>query len=131
MVQLETNGRALSGNRPSGSEQHEKNPTTEVLVQATDCGPNSSRDIRLPLYFRALDPGDGGVEHFAEVISIATWSFVMRSPIALKVGTAISIRMRIPVEISGSAFHDMRGVGRVVSECQLNDGERGYEVQID
>jgi hypothetical protein len=83
------------------------------------------------LYFRPLDPGDGGAEHFAEVVSIATWSFVMRSPIVLKIGTAISIRMRIPVEISGRPFHDMRGVGRVVSECKLHDGERGYEVQID
>jgi hypothetical protein len=100
-------------------------------VRATDYGFNAGRSIRLPLYFRALDPHADGAEHFAEVVSIETWSFVMRSPVSLQIGSTISIRMRIPVEISGSAFNDMRGTGRVMAECTLENGELGYKVRID
>jgi hypothetical protein len=117
--------------RPSrGLTEHELEKTRSSL-RATQFGSNPGRDIRLPLYFRALDPHDDGAEHFAEVVSIETWSFVMRSPVPLRVGSTISLRMRIPVEISGSAFHDMRGIGRVVSECTLQSGELGYLIRID
>ena len=100
-------------------------------MEATQQDSNPGRNIRLPLYFRTLDSNDDRVEHFAEVVSIATWSFVMRSPVPLRIGAVISLRMRIPTEISGSAFHDMRGVGRVTSECTLDNGALGYNIRID
>lgn len=100
-------------------------------MRATKQDSNPGRNIRLPLYFRTLDSNDDRAEHFAEVVSIDTWSFVMRSPVPLTIGAVISIRMRIPTEISGSAFHDMRGVGRVTSECKLDNGALGYHIRID
>jgi hypothetical protein len=102
-----------------------------VPVRATNYGSNAGHNLRLPVYFRALDSQGGGPEHFAEVVSIETWSFVMRSPVPLRIGSSISLRMRIPVEISGSAFHDMRGTGRIMAECTLENGELGYQVRID
>ena len=99
-------------------------------MQAAEYGPNSRGDLRLPFYFREMDTAANNTEHSAEVVSIATWSFIMRSPIPLKVGSVISIRMRIPVEISGSVFQDMRGIGRVVSECALENGVLGYHISM-
>jgi len=55
----------------------------------------------------------------------------MRSPQRLRLGSVLSLRLRIPTEISGTPFSASNGTGRVVSEHQLEDGSLGYRVTIE
>lgn len=87
------------------------------------------QEIRIDLLFQPAEAG--GKEYAGETVSISERAFVMRSPVPLKLESLLTLRMRVPVEISGSPFGEMRGSGRVISECRLRDGTIGYQVVLD
>jgi hypothetical protein len=95
-------------------------------VPVTDIG-----EIRIPLFFKAADAGCDSIEYAGETVTISDHTFVMRSPIPLKLGSVLALRMRVPVDISGSPFRETRGTGRVMCECALKDGTIAYQVAID
>jgi hypothetical protein len=91
----------------------------------------AAQEIRIRLFFRQTDSGRDAQEYQGETVSISDQTFVMRSPIPLQSDSVLGLRMRVPVEISGSPFQEMRGTGRVLCECRLKDGTTAYRVLID
>ena len=87
----------------------------------------SSTEIRI--YFRLAEPNE--IEYAAEVITISMDSFLMSSPVRLPLGTKLQLRMRVPVEISGSPFVELRTAGRVVAFTPSERGEHNYNVKIE
>jgi len=93
-------------------------------------GLTSSHEERVPLHFRCLGMGCEDVEYATETVRIWLYGFLMKSRKELTRGTILYLRLRVPVEISGSAFRETRSIGRVVSEHELEDGSVGYSVEI-
>lgn len=91
----------------------------------------SSHLERVPLHFRCLGIGCEDVEYAAETVQIWLYGFLMRSRRELTAGTMLYLRLRVPIEISGSPFSEMRSIGRVVSEHKLEDGTVGYSVEFE
>ncbi len=86
---------------------------------------------RIPVWFRSPEIDSGAEECSTETICISRKCFVMTSPKRLSIGTVLSLRLRVPIEIPGSARREMRASGRVESEQQLEDGSIGYKVTIE
>lgn len=86
---------------------------------------------RMPVHFRCLGIGCEDVEYTTETVSIWLYGFLMRSRRELTAGTILYLRMRVPIEISGSPFCEHHGIGRVVSEHELEDGSVGYSVKFE
>jgi len=82
----------------------------------------SSHLERVPLHFRCLGIGCEDVEYAAETVQIWLYGFLMRSRRELTAGTMLYLRLRVPIEISGSPFSEMRRIGQDVSEHKLEDG---------
>jgi hypothetical protein len=93
--------------------------------------PLSSHVERVPLHFRCLGIGCEEMEYATETVRISLYGFLMRSKRELAKGTMLYLRLRVPIEISGSPFREMRSIGRVVSEHELEDGTVGYSVEIE
>ena len=91
----------------------------------------SSHEERVPLHFRCLGMGCEDVEYATETVRIWLYGFLMKSRKELTTGTMLYLRLRVPVEISGSPFRETRSIGRVVSEQELEDGSVGYSVEIE
>jgi hypothetical protein len=92
---------------------------------------NDCHSARIPVWFRSPEIDSGAEECSTETVCISSQCFVMASPKRLRIGSLLSLRMRVPVEISGSARREMRASGRVESEEQLEDGSIGYKVIIE
>ena len=71
------------------------------------------------------------VEYSTETVKIWLYGFLMRSRRELTAGTILYLRLRVPIEISGSPFRETRSIGRVVSEQELEDGTVGYSVEFE
>lgn len=92
----------------------------------------TSSDLeRVPLHFRCLGIGCEDVVYATETVRISLYGFLMRSKRELTKGTMLYLRLRVPIEISGSPFREMRSIGRVVSEHELEDGSVGYSVEFE
>jgi hypothetical protein len=85
---------------------------------------------RIPLHFSYLDVCGQVVENAAETVNIGTNGFLMKSSKKLKLGALLSLKFRVPMEMSGSVVCELRSGGRVVSEHRLEDGTMGYKVEI-
>jgi hypothetical protein len=55
----------------------------------------------------------------------------MKSPLPLRVGSALAITLRVPTYLSGSARSTVQCTGRVVHERQVANGDIGYGVQFE
>lgn len=91
---------------------------------------NSPKEIRIPFRFELQGSDADGVEHSAETESLSEVSLVMRSPIPLRVGALLRIRIRLPIAIGGSLAKVVSIAGRVVRELELLEGRRRYEVAL-
>lgn len=91
----------------------------------------SSHTERVSLYFRCLGKDCEEKEYATETVKIWLYGFLMRSHKELAAGTRLSLRLRVPTEISGSAFSEMSSVGRVVCEHELEDGSVAYRVELE
>jgi hypothetical protein len=89
---------------------------------------NGSWVKRILVYFRC---DQDKPEYSTETVDIWPTSFLMRSRARLALGTVLLLRLRVPVEISGSPFYETCSTGRVVSEHRLEDGTVGYRVEIE
>ena len=105
--------------------------SSEVSIVNARSESTSSHLERVPLHFRCLGIGCEDVEYAAETVKIWLYGFLMRSRRELTAGTILYLRLRVPMEISGSPFSEMRSIGRVVSEHELEDGTVGYCVEFE
>ena len=88
--------------------------------------------LAIPARIRALDdPRGGHPEVSAQSTNVSRSGLFITSSQKLPVGTALSMTLLVPTEISGSAFTGVRCIGRVVHEHQLDDGLIGYGIAIE
>jgi hypothetical protein len=93
--------------------------------------PQVYKQMPIPVSFRCLETGSEEIEYTTRTVSIFHNGFVMSSPRRLRVGGLLSLRLRVPPEISGSPFIETRCTGYVKAEQKLKDGSLGYRVEIE
>ena len=87
--------------------------------------------LPIPVRFRCFEIGCAGLEVPTQTLNISCSGLFLLSPQRLKVGSKLSLNLRVPTEISGSVFTELRCRGRVVHEQELRDGRLGYGVEIE
>jgi hypothetical protein len=87
--------------------------------------------LPIPVSFCCLGFGEDGFEYSTRVISIFQNGFVISSPRKLRVGSLLSLRLRLPPEFARGPFREMRCTGHVAAEQSLKEGELGYKVELD
>jgi hypothetical protein len=70
--------------------------------------------VLIPVSFRCLEIDS--IEYASQIESISRHGLLMSSPKRLKAGSQLSLRLRIPPEISGSAFWEIRCTGHVTAQ---------------
>lgn len=85
---------------------------------------------QITVYYRHMDAESEATEYLTEPISISVHGFLMRSAAKLTVGSRLLLRVRVPIEISGSPFQMTRHTGRVACEVPLDDGTIAYRVEL-
>jgi len=86
--------------------------------------------IRMSLRFRCVEPVAETAEYPAETLNVSTHGFLMKSTKRLPVGSFLHLKLQVPTGVSGSAFSQIQGTGRVVHEQRLKDGSIGYGIEI-
>jgi PilZ domain len=86
--------------------------------------------LRLPVRFRCVEKEVPELEFCTETTNVSQYGLLMESPLRLKLGSSLSVTLRVPTELSGSPFLSYRCRGRVVHEQKLADGTLGYGVEI-
>ena len=85
----------------------------------------------IPVSFHCSELGSGAAEYATKAVSIFQNGFVITSPEKLKTGSFLSLRLRVPPEISGGPFWESHCAdARVITEQLLKSGELGYRVKI-
>ena len=87
--------------------------------------------LQIPLRFRIVEVGSTEPELASETSNISRSGLFMRSPLPLRVGTPLSMTLRVPTYLSGSARSVFQCVGRVVHERHLPNGDIGYGIQFE
>lgn len=93
--------------------------------------PSIFNQLPIPVSFRCLEFGSDTIEYATETISIFHNGFVLSSPRKLRVGSLLSLRLRIPTEISGGLFRETRCTACVALEQRLKSGALAYRVEIE
>jgi hypothetical protein len=81
--------------------------------------------------FRCFELACGDLELSTEALNISHHGLFMPSKVRLRIGSLLSLALRVPTEISGSAFNELRCAGRVVHEQDLGGGRFAYGVEIE
>lgn len=87
--------------------------------------------LRIPVRFRLLEDSSQGTEFTSETVNISSEGLFLRLPQRINLGSLLALRLKVPTEVSGSPFCELRCTGRVVSEQQFTDGTFGYDVAIE
>jgi len=70
-----------------------------------------------------------GGEVTTQALNVSRCGIFLKCPQKLAIGSSLSMRLRVPTEISGSVFSELRCTGRVVHERRA-EGEIGYGIAI-
>ena len=89
------------------------------------------QSLQIPLRFRSLEAGSTEPELASETSDISRTGLFMRSPLALRVGAPLSMTLRVPTYLSGSARSDIQCTGLVVHERHLPTGDIGYGIKFE
>jgi hypothetical protein len=81
--------------------------------------------------FRCLEIGSEDVEYATKTIGLFPNGFVMSSPRKLRVGSLLSLRLRVPPKNIGGTFLEFYCTACVLSEQKLKGGTLGYRVEIE
>lgn len=100
-----------------------------MLVQ--DARKEERHPLRIPIRFCSADGSGSEGTSCAEATNVSRSGLYMTSEARLKVGALLMLVMRVPTEISGSVFNELRCMGRVVHQQETRDGKHGYGVKIE
>ena len=89
------------------------------------------QSLQIPLRFRVAEVGSTEPELASETANISRSGLFMRSPLPLRVGAPLSVTLRVPTYLSGSARSGVNCIARVVYERHLPNGDTGYGVQFE
>ena len=89
--------------------------------------------LRTPLRFRALGVASDKSEHFTEALNISRGGFYFASSAPLQIGTPIEATLRMPAEVTGNSWQEMRCTCRVVHVRNepYGDGRIGFGAEIE
>jgi hypothetical protein len=89
------------------------------------------QSLQIPLRFRIQEVAAPEPELASETTNISRSGLFMKSPLPLKVGSALALTLRVPTYLSGSARSTVQCTGRVVHERELANGDIGYGIQFE
>ncbi|MGB7434107.1 MAG: hypothetical protein WBR26_01095 [Candidatus Acidiferrum sp.] len=96
--------------------------------------PEKRQNARIPvgfsLQFQCVSDEDESSDYAAETENVSAYGLLMISAKKLDVGSMVLLKLRIPVEVSGSAFSCVHSTGRVVRQELRKDGATRYGVAI-
>jgi PilZ domain len=87
--------------------------------------------LSVAVRFRCFEVVCKDVEIPTKTLNVSRSGLFMSSPLRLGLGSYMSLKLRLPPEVSGSFFSEFRCKGRVVHERNLQDGIYGYGVEIE
>jgi hypothetical protein len=87
--------------------------------------------LLIPLSFRGSDLNSAKPEISTRTVNISRSGLFLRSPHRLRVGSELSLSLRLPTETPGSAFSQFRCRGLVVRDGILFDGASGYGIELE
>lgn len=82
--------------------------------------------LLIPVRFR----NSAGPEIVTHAINVCRSGLFLKSPFRLAIGSSLHMSLRVPTEISGSVFSELRCRGRVVHEREA-EGAIGYGIEIE
>ena len=91
----------------------------------------SRYSLRILVRFHLLEDSSEGTEFTSETVNISWEALFMCSSQRINLGSLLALRLKVPTEISGSPFCELRCTGRIVSEQQFPDGTFGYDVAFE
>jgi hypothetical protein len=97
---------------------------------AQDARAEERHPVRIPIRFFSADGSASQGTSYAEACNVSRSGLFMTSATRLQVGAVIMLVLRVPTEISGSVFSELRCMGTVVHEQITKDGKLGYGVKI-
>jgi len=100
-------------------------------VSTEERHPSPLEELPIPVSFRCLDPGTAAIDYATQVFRIFQNGFVITSPRKLRIGSLLSLRLRIPLELEDGVLRELRCPGRVVAEEARNGGELQYRVEVE
>lgn len=100
-----------------------------MLVQ--DARTEVRHPLRIPIRFCSADGSGSEGTSYAEAANVSRCGLYMTSVARLKVGAILMLVMRVPAEISGNVFSELRCMGRVIHGQPTKDGKHGYVVKIE
>jgi hypothetical protein len=71
-----------------------------------------------------------GTEVKTRSVNISQSGLLITSPVPLAIGSTVLMSIKVPTEISGSAFNELQCLGRVVHRSQIGDAA-AYGIKID
>lgn len=97
---------------------------------AQDARVEERHALRIPIrFFSAAGSASQGASS-AEASNVSRNGLFMTSATRLQLGAVIMLVLRVPTEISGSVFRELRCMGKVIHEQIAKDGKLGYGVKI-
>lgn len=97
---------------------------------AQDARAEERHVLRIPIRFFSADGSAAQGTSYAEACNVSRSGLFMTSATRLQVGAVIMLVLRVPTEISGSVFSELRCMGTVIHEQTTKDGKSGYGVKI-
>lgn len=97
---------------------------------AQDARAEERHALRIPIRFFSADGSAAQCASHAEASNVSRNGLFMTSATRLNVGAVVMLVLRVPTEISGSVFSELRCMGTVVHEQTTKDGKLGYGVKI-
>jgi len=92
---------------------------------------SARQSLQISVRFRVAEAGSPEPELASETTNISRSGLFMKSPLPLKVGAPLSITLRVPTYLSGSARSTVECIGRVVHERELPNSDIGYGIQFE
>ena len=97
---------------------------------ARDARAEERHVLQIPIRFYSADGSASQGASCAEASNVSRNGLFMTSATRLQVGALIMLVLRVPTEISGSVFSELRCMGKVIHEQIAKDGRFGYGVKI-
>jgi PilZ domain len=87
--------------------------------------------LKVLVRFHCIEEGSSDSELVSETVNISNFGLFLHCAIRLRVGVPISLTLRVPTSVSGSALSHIQCLGHVVHEQFVSSGKAGYGVQFD
>jgi hypothetical protein len=92
---------------------------------------NHRHSLQIPLRFRRLDRNCKESPVSTHTVDISSSGLCMTSPRHLELGSWLLMTLRVPTELSGSAFGEIECTGRVVRKQTCEDGTDLYGIKLE